>query len=156
VIIRVGKQPVHDTSDFTQALHSHTAGPVSVGVIRDRKEQTLTITLPEHKDSGEMIEEGEEAPELDAETATELSAVQNEIARLRPQIEELAEEESRKVSAEVRQSLCSQQKQLKEQAEKLKQEITPQVREELEKTRQKLQRQMERLRRQMQGDWLEI
>src|SRR6266853_2442998 len=43
VITRVGDQPVHDTSDFTHALHSHTTGSVGVGVIRDKKEQTLTI-----------------------------------------------------------------------------------------------------------------
>src|SRR5258706_15352944 len=57
VITRVGDQPVHDTSDFTHALHSHTTGSVGVGVIRDKKEQTLTITLPERKESGEVIEE---------------------------------------------------------------------------------------------------
>ena len=31
VIIRVGDQPVHDTSDFTHALHSHSTGSVSCG-----------------------------------------------------------------------------------------------------------------------------
>jgi len=156
VIVRVGNQPVHDTSDFTQALRSHSTGSVSVGVIRDRKEQTLTIALPERKDSGEMIEESQEAPELEADTATELTEVQNEIAKLRPQIEREAEEASRKAATEIRQSLCSQQRQLKEQAEKLREEFSPKVRQELEKSRQKLQQQMEELRRRMQGDWLEI
>src|SRR6202795_1289802 len=52
VIVRVGDQPVHDTSDFTHALHSHSgAGSVSVAVIRDKKEQTLTLSLPERKES---------------------------------------------------------------------------------------------------------
>src|SRR5260370_40774519 len=46
VITRVGDQPVHDTSDFTHALRSHKGGSVPVGVIRDKKEQTPTITLP--------------------------------------------------------------------------------------------------------------
>ena len=67
VITRVGDQPVHDTSDFTHAVHSHSAGTVNVAVIRDKKEQTLTITLPERKDSGEMKEESFDAPELDAD-----------------------------------------------------------------------------------------
>lgn len=155
VITRVGDQPVHDTSDFTHALHSHSAGSVSVGVIRDKKEQTLTLTLPERKDSGEMIEESLEAPELDAETQTELSEVQNEIAKLRPQME-LAREETRKASAELRKSLCAQQKQIKEQAEKLRQELGPKVQEELQKSRQKLQQEMEQLRHQMAGDSLDI
>ena len=47
VITRLGDQPIHDTSDFTHALHSQSAGSVSVGVMRDKKEQPLTLTLPE-------------------------------------------------------------------------------------------------------------
>jgi serine protease Do len=155
VITRVGDQPVHDTSDFTHALHGHSAGSVLVGVIRDKKEQTLTLTLPERKDSGEMIEESFEAPELSAETQAELSEVQNEIAKLRPQME-LAREESRKASTEMRKALCEQQKQLREQAEKLRQELRPKVQEELRKSRERLQQEMEQLRRQMTADSLDI
>src|SRR6266404_4746120 len=118
VITRVGDQPVHDTSDFTHALHSHTTGSVGVGVIRDKKEQTLTITLPERKESGEMIEESLEEPELDEETQIELSEVQNEIANLRPQME-LMREETREATTELRKTLCDQQKEIQEQAEKL-------------------------------------
>ena len=155
VITRVGDQPVHDTSDFTHALHGHSAGSVPVGVIRDKKEQTLTLTLPERKDSGEMIEESFEAPELSAETQAELSEVQNEIAKLRPQME-LAREESRKASTEMRKALCEQQKQLREQAEKLRQELRPKVQEELRKSRERLQQEMEQLRHQMTADSLDI
>jgi len=155
VIIRVGDQAVHDTSDFTHALHSHNAGPVSVAVIRDKKEQTLTLTLPGRKESGEVFEESLEAPELDAETQTELSEMQKEIAKLRPQME-LAKEEARKAAAEMRTALCSQQKQMKEQAEKLREEFGPKVQGELQKSRQKLQQEMEQLRHQMAGNWLDI
>ncbi|HTC45884.1 MAG TPA: PDZ domain-containing protein [Candidatus Aquilonibacter sp.] len=156
VITRVGDQPVHDTSDFTQAMHSHSSGgSVNVGVIRDKKEQTLTLTLPERKESGEFLEQSLEAPELNAEAETELSKVQDEIAKLQPQLE-LAREESRRASKELSQSFCDQQKKMKEQAEKLKQQINPQIQREMEKSRQQLERQMERLRRQMRGDWLDI
>ncbi|HZW81317.1 MAG TPA: PDZ domain-containing protein [Candidatus Deferrimicrobiaceae bacterium] len=154
IIVRVGDQAVHDTSDFTRALHDHSAGSVSVSVIRDKREQKLMLTLPGHKESGENVEESFEAPEMDAETRSELSEVQNEIAQLRPAME-LAREESRKASAEARKAVCSQQKQMREQSEKLRQ-LQPQLRRELEKSRQKLQRDMERLRHQMQGDWVEI
>jgi serine protease Do len=44
VITRVGDQFIHDTSDFTHALHTHSAGTVRVSVLRDKKEQILTIT----------------------------------------------------------------------------------------------------------------
>ena len=106
IIIRVGDQPVHDTSDFTHALHDHSAGSVSVSVIRDKREQTLTLTLPERKESGEIIEESFEAPEMDAETQTELSEVQKR------NCETSAgrwnwRRRSRKASAEMRKSICS-------------------------------------------------
>ena len=155
IIIRVGDQAVHDTSDFTHALHDHSAGSVSVSVIRDKREQKLTLTLPARKESGESIEESFEAPEMDAEMQTELSEVQNEIAKLQPAME-LAQEESRKAAAEIEKTVCSQQKQMHEQSEKLRQQLQPQLERELEKSRQKLQRDMERLRHRMRGDWLEI
>src|SRR5579863_5760531 len=53
VIIRVGDQFVHDTSDFTHALRDRKAGSVTINVLRDKREQTLTLTLPDKKESGE-------------------------------------------------------------------------------------------------------
>jgi serine protease Do len=146
VITRVGDQPVHDTSDFAHALHSHSAGSVNVGVIRDKKEQTLTITLPERKDSGELLDESLEVPELDAETQTEVSRAQDEIAKLRPQLE-LAVQQTRQASEEVRKAFCDQQKQLREQTEKL-QNL------QLEKSRERLQ--LDRLRHVLAVDGLDI
>jgi serine protease Do len=155
VITRVGEQPVNDTSDFTHALHSHSGGSVSVGVIRDKKEQTLTLTLPERKESGEIMEESLEAPELDADTQVELSEVQNEVAKLRPQME-LAKEESRKATAEVRQAFCDHQKQMEEQGEKLRQELQPKIQQELQKSREKLKEEMEELNQEMAADSFDI
>jgi len=155
VIVRVGEQPVHDTSDFTHSLRGHSGGSVKVSVIRDKKEQTLTLTLPERKESGEVIEESFEVPELDADTQAELSQVREEIAKLQPQIE-WAAEESRKASAEVGKSLCVQKKQLKEQAQKLREQLGPKVQEELQKSREKVRREMEELRIELQGNWLDI
>jgi serine protease Do len=155
VITRIGDQSVHDTSDFTSALHGRSkGGSINIGVIRDRKEQTLTLTLPERRESGEIIEESMEAPELDAETRVELSKMQDEIAKLQPQLE-LAREDSRKASEEIRKSFCDQQKQIKEQAKKLREEFEPQVRQQLEKSRQQLREQMQQLRHEMRG-WLDI
>jgi serine protease Do len=157
VITRVGDQPVLDTSDFTHALHTHSGGSVSLGVIRDKKEQTLTLTLPERRESGEMVEESLEMdePELDADAQIDLSEVQDEIAKLRPEIE-LAVQQSRRAADEQCKALRSQQKELKEQAEKLSQELGSEVQEELQKNRERLQREMEQYRLEMRGDGLDI
>jgi serine protease Do len=57
VIVKVNEQPVHDTSDFTHAVHSRNGNSVKVMVMRDRKEQFLNLVLPERKDSGELWNE---------------------------------------------------------------------------------------------------
>src|SRR5579864_5694045 len=68
VIVKVNDQAIHDSSDFTQALRSRN-GSVTVGVIRDKREQNLNLTLPERKDSGEMFEEESlEGPDLDSDS----------------------------------------------------------------------------------------
>jgi membrane-associated protease RseP (regulator of RpoE activity) len=118
VIIRVGDQEIHDSGDFSHALHSRRGGSVRVGVIRDRKEQTITLTLPEQKDSGLVIEESIDMPELDAETQAELG-VRDEIAKLRPQLE-LAKEEARRSAADMERSRVELLRQSDELRERLR------------------------------------
>ena len=155
VIVRVGDQSVHDTSDFTHVFHSRSAGPVNVEVIRDRKAQTLTISLPGRNNSGNMLRESFDVPEMDAQSRTELSEVQNEVARMRPQME-LAEREIRKSADEMRKSMCEQSKQLREQALKMRQEYRTHVQEELRKSQEQMRKQMEQFRREMSSHWLDI
>jgi serine protease Do len=156
VIVRVGDQTVHDTSDFTHALHSRNAGSVNVEVIREKKAQTLTISLPGPKESGEMIEESFEAPEVDAENRAELREALNEVAKLQPQLEQVREE-TREASVEMRKAVCEQQRLAREQARKLKEQVdSKKVREELLKSREKLLKEMEQLRKEMSVHWLDI
>ena len=55
VVVKVNNQPVHDTSDFTHALRSSSSSTAVVTVMREKKEQNLTLTLPEKKDSGSLL-----------------------------------------------------------------------------------------------------
>lgn len=155
VIVRVGDQPVHDTSDFTHIFHSRSAGPVSVEVIRDRKAQTLTILLPGRNDSGNMLQESFDTPAMDAQSRKELGEVQNEVARMRPQME-LAEQEILKSAEEIRKSTCEQSKQMREQALRMRHQYSSQVRDELRKSEEQMRRQMEQFRRGMPARWLDI
>jgi len=49
VVVKVNNQPVHDASDFTHAIRSSSGGSASVTVMREKKEQNLTLTLPTRK-----------------------------------------------------------------------------------------------------------
>jgi serine protease Do len=88
VIVKINGEPIHDSGDFSHALRSRKDNTASISVIRDRKEQTITITLPERKQSELFRESLEvEIPEIDAQTREELSKVQAEMAHLKPEME---------------------------------------------------------------------
>lgn len=142
VIVKINDQAVHDTSDFTHAVKSRHGNSVNVGVMRDKKEQNLTLSLPERKESGDLIEEESfsDEPFIQAERALEMSELQNEIAKLRPQME-LAAENSRKVARELRSELCKEQREIRQQTEKQRRE----VQRNLEHLRQQLRRMQEEL-----------
>ena len=50
VIISVDKEAISDPSDWRRATRSHS-GATPIGVLRDKKEQTLTMKLPERRRS---------------------------------------------------------------------------------------------------------
>jgi membrane-associated protease RseP (regulator of RpoE activity) len=68
VVVKVDNQAVHDASDFTHALRSSSGSSASVTVMREKKEQTLTLPLPAKKDSGSLQEDSFDCPEFSAET----------------------------------------------------------------------------------------
>jgi PDZ domain-containing secreted protein len=150
VIVKVNNQAVHDTSDFAHAVKSRNGGSVSVGVMRDRKEQNLNLTLPDRKESGEMWDWDEESlgnQVIDAESAVELGDLHLEVAKLRPEIE-LATEEIRKSEDQLRKSLCDQQKKLREQSQK--------QREQLRLQQKQLRNQVIQLRQVVRRTWADI
>lgn len=143
IVVKVNGQAVHDTSDFAHGVRSRDGNSVNVIVMRDKKETTLTLTLPERKDSGDLfLEESFDGEhEIQAESAVELSKLQTYLAQVRPQME-LAVQDSRKAAEELRKQMLQQQREL---------------RHETEKQRQQLRQDMEKLRRQMRHmreDWL--
>ena len=149
VIIKVNNQPVHDTSDFAHAVKSRSGGSISVGVMRDKKEQNLNLTLPERKESGEMWDWDEESLDnsvIDAESAVELGELNQQVAKLGPAME-LAREEIRKSGEQLRKSLCDQQKKLREQSQK--------QREQLRLDEKHLRNQLIQMRRTVRN-WAEI
>ena len=50
VIVRVENERITDRGDWKTALRNHRRGKVSVGIIRDKREQTISIKMPEPKD----------------------------------------------------------------------------------------------------------
>src|SRR5882762_6117597 len=126
VIVKVNGESISDSGDFTHAMHGRKSSTVSVSIIREKKEQNLTLTVPERNQS-ELLDTDEtlEQPDADAETVIDLSEVQSEMARVRPEIERAVREvrRARPDIEEATQELRNHQEELKEEMRELEREL---------------------------------
>jgi serine protease Do len=129
VIVKVNGESISDSGDFTHAMHGRKSSTVTVSIIREKKEQNLTLTVPERNQS-ELLDTNEtlEVPEVDAETVIDLSEVQSEIARARPEIERAVREvqRARPDIEEATRELRSHQEELKQEMRELERELKDQ------------------------------
>ena len=88
VIVKVNGESISDSGDFTHAMHGRKSSTVNVSIIREKKEQTLTLALPERNQS-KVLDESYEVPEVDAETL--ISEAGSELARIAPEMETVLE-----------------------------------------------------------------
>lgn len=110
VIVKINDESIHDSGDFSHALRSRKDNKAIIGILRDKKEQTITLTLPERKES-DLYWESFDVPEFDAERDEELSTLKNEVAHLHPGMAE-ASREMREMGREMqRQTAEARQKQ---------------------------------------------
>ena len=151
VVVKVNDQAVHDTSDFSHAVKSRNGNSVNVSIMRDKREQTITLTLPEKKEQSWYEEESWDEPVLDAESDVELSQLKDELAKIQPQIE-LASQEGRKAAEEMQKNFCQEQKKFQEQARREAERQQRRFKAEQEKFRQEL----EHMRVEMRKTWLDI
>jgi len=143
VIVKVNNQAVHDSSDFTHALRSSQGSSASVILIRDKKEQKLTLPLPEKKDSGSLLEDSFDVPDFSAETQGALNRVREEVARLSPAIRETVHAEAEKVQQQA--TRCRD-------AQKMLQDLQ----QKMPDRELQMQKQQQRLRQELSGKWISI
>jgi len=121
VILKVNGESISDSGDFTHAMHGRKSSTVSVSIIREKKEQNLTLALPERNQS-EILNESLEAPEIDAESAVELTEAQSEIARMAPEIARTVVEIKPDLERAARE-LRAQRQELRKQMRELEREL---------------------------------
>ncbi len=165
VIIRVNDQAVHDTSDFSHAIRSTSSGSVTVGIIREKREQNLTLPLPERKDSGGLFEESLDLPDFDAEVTLDLTEAQSRLAELKPQLQ-FAIEESRKAAENLKPEIEKAMQAAKQEVEQQRPEIEKalreaqsaieQAREQMCKRQQEMREQGRKLQRELQKQRREV
>ena len=140
VIVKVNGSPVNDCSDFTRLLRERKAGKASVTVMRDHKEQTLTLTLPEPRHSGsvkdaayvedatcaQLVNAGSELAQVIPELTTA------ELKRIQPQMEKMKKQMQEQVlihQGELKQDMEKLQLDLRDRQKELQRELKNWVKE---------------------------
>jgi serine protease Do len=85
VIVRVNNQKVADRGDWRSALRANRASKLTVGIVRDRREQNLTISLPESSRNHSSLRVFPGVVDLDLDL--DMDQLRTELAGLRPELE---------------------------------------------------------------------
>jgi len=147
VIIKVNGETIHDTGDFTHALHSRKDSSVSVGILRDRREQTVTLALPERPQS-EVLEESVEVPDVAAQVQMELSDLRCELAQLTPEITKEVSRQMKQLKPAIAQVKRNASRQKRHVQEELRKQML-EMQREIENERPEVERE---LREELQED----
>jgi membrane-associated protease RseP (regulator of RpoE activity) len=141
VVVKVNDQAIHDTSDFTHALRS-SSGTASVTVMREKREQTLTLPLPEKKDSGDLLEESFDMPEFTAETQQAINRAGTELAQLGPVMEKAMQESA--CPEEVKTEMEDRKQELEERQQEMREQLKERQKELRDRERELREREQER------------
>jgi serine protease Do len=137
VIVKVNGTSVNDCSDFTRLLRERNESKASVTVMRDHKEQVLTLALPPARRSGSL----QNCEYIEAATCAEIIDAGSEIAQAIPQIK----------TADVKRLLPEMQKMKKRYREDMQKQSVEmkkdmqQMQEDLQREEIQIQKQIKRL-----------
>ena len=111
VIVRVNSQKVADRGDWRSALRGNRSAKLTVGIVRDHREQNLTISLPETSRNHSalrippvMVDLDLDLEDLDLKDL-DLETLRTEVAELQPELEKvqtMALEEARQAATDGR------------------------------------------------------
>ncbi|HUK47403.1 MAG TPA: PDZ domain-containing protein [Terriglobales bacterium] len=138
VIVRVNGSAVNDCSDFSRLLRDRNGAKASVVIIRDHREQTLTLSLPEPRHSGSL----ESCGYIESVTCAQIVNEGSEVAKLIPEMK----------TAELKQ-LQPQMQQLEKQFQQEMQSHSGEIKKEMEQMQQDFRRQEQEMEKQMK-EWM--
>lgn len=148
VILRIGDVKVADRTDVRTQLRNKS-GKVPVRILREKREQTLTLTLPDRRqgrmDSHTIVLPDMEDMELDLQEMAEVVPETYDLAMMQ------ANKELQKHSVEIRQSMAQAQKELRRELAKQKEELKRQQKE-VQKQQKEMQKQQHEMLKQQLDD----
>jgi hypothetical protein len=153
VILKVGSDAIATMGDWERALHSNQGKPVQVTILRDKKQQTLTLQVDSKRHGMLELEEifpggdgmvvAEIAPELAQQAADQAQAMSEQAQALKDQAREL----SSKISSQQAEKMRKQAEEISKQAEKLRESLKLENFKLDQKQMEQLKQQMEELRK---------
>jgi len=148
VILKVGTETIATTADWDRALRSNQGKPVAITILRDRRQQTLTLQVDSkhhHAELEDLFPDGScpVIAELDPEYATQFAELfAGDADAPRRQMEELGKQLKDQLGSGNSWMSPEQQKELEKQAEKFRDELKgqgfPFDQNEMDKLRQQM------------------
>jgi len=136
VIVKVGNESIGDTGDWRSAMR-RKSGKVALGIVRDKREQSVSLNLPESKDEDSSY--FFEVPDFDwSDFGKEMEELKIELNRLRPEMDRAR----RQAHAEARREV--------EKARQEMERLRPEMERVHKEARDNVRREMERLHKEMQ------
>jgi predicted metalloprotease with PDZ domain len=138
VIVRVDDHKIADRGDWRSALRQHPGGKINVGIVREKHEQTLSVTLPPAKADQSSLDI--ELPDIDQEMQ-ELEVALNQMRPELMRVTRDAVKQTRDVVKQNRKQLKQASKEIQKAMEKAGPELDRQLKEfdkELEEAQHEL------------------
>lgn len=165
VIIKVNNEIVHDMADWRRSI-VRRAGKITVGIVRDKHQQTVELTLPGPADDSKLQENVWDDFNREA-FEKEMQSFHEEMEKLRPQLEHSQREmiasikpsqkELEEMQREIQESLKFERKDLERMTRDLQKSMPSEkdmarMRQEIEKS-MPTQQQIDEMRHQVE-DWM--
>jgi serine protease Do len=147
VIVRVGSQKVASTSDWNQLLREQKPGPVQLGIMREKRQQTLSLTVPEHSREQADAFPGMEEFHFNMEDfGHDMEDLKLEMRDLQPEIERAMRQAQEKVQRELERSQRERERSA-ERAQREAERAQEQAQRQAERAQERAQREAERMQR---------
>jgi hypothetical protein len=142
VIVKVGNEPVADTSDWRNAMRRHARGPLPVGILRQHRPMTLSLTVPRQTGAAAAIQ-----PEFSAHL--DMDELQRDLDHMRPQIE-AAQRQARKAQAEAQREWQKNGQEMRRQMQQAMQQAQREFHSQQRQVQEQARRAAKQARREMQ------
>jgi len=134
VIVKVDQQRVSDRSDWRSSLRNKT-GKIPVGVVREKRQQILTLTLPDRKQSSNgkvLVIPGDFDFDFDMEELAGLAPEAIDLAMMKAQVElEKNRTHIKKSVSKVKQQMERQKEALKREQKEMKEQQKEMLKEKI-------------------------